>query len=55
MINIDPATSTADAEPLQTLARYRRTDSGVCFGMNLIHDGHGELRVGDTVEPAKDE
>ena len=55
MINIDPMTGAADAEPLRTLAGYRRTDGGVHFGMNLIHDGRGELRVGDTVEPAKDE
>ncbi len=38
-------------EPLQTLAGYRRADSGkVLFGQNLIPAAPGMVRVGDSVE-----
>ncbi len=37
-------------EPLKTLTTYRRFEKGVCFGMNLNHQGLGTIRVGDTVE-----
>ncbi len=38
-------------EPLQTLAKYRRADSGkVLFGQNLIPAAPGVVRVGDSVE-----
>lgn len=47
---IDPATGVRGKEPLQTLAGYRRTEGGVMFGQNVIHDGGGEIRVGDPVE-----
>jgi uncharacterized protein YcbX len=46
---IDPASGERGKEPLRTLAKYRLEDGKVWFGMNLIHDGHGELRVGDAV------
>lgn len=38
------------AEPLRTLATYRRTDHGVVFGQNLVHETRGVVRVGDPVE-----
>lgn len=46
---IDPDTALRGPEPLRTLSRYRREDGKVWFGMNLIHDGPGRLRVGDAV------
>ena len=46
---IDPLTGEGGKEPLRTLARYRLEDQKVWFGMNLIHDGTGVLRVGDAV------
>ena len=46
---IDPVTGKSGKEPLRTLARYRLEDQKVWFGMNLIHDGTGVLRVGDAV------
>jgi uncharacterized protein YcbX len=46
---IDPVTGEKGKEPLRTLAKYRLEDGKVWFGMNLIHDGPGTLRVGDTV------
>ena len=45
---VDPNTGQRGEEPLRTLAEYRREEGRVWFGMNLIHDGPGELRVGDT-------
>ncbi len=38
------------AEPLRTLANYRKTPAGVIFGQNCIHRRPGTLRVGDPVE-----
>ena len=47
---IDPVRGVAGREPLRTLAKYRRgPDGGVLFGMNLVHDGPGSVRVGDEV------
>ncbi|MEM9190701.1 MAG: MOSC N-terminal beta barrel domain-containing protein [Myxococcota bacterium] len=48
---IDPATGAAGKEPLRTLATYRTIDSKVYFGMNLIPDGEGEIRRGETCRP----
>lgn len=46
---IDPATGARGPEPLRTLAQYRREEGKIWFGMNLIHDGLGVLRVGAAV------
>lgn len=46
---VDIETGETSLEPMRTLATFRRQDSKVWFGMNLIHDGLGTLRVGDTV------
>ena len=46
---IDPDTGEKGKEPLRTLAQYRQEDGKVWFGMNLIHNGTGTLRVGDAV------
>ena len=49
---VDPETGVRGQEPLRTLATYRREDGKVWFGMNLIHDGEGELSIGDLVQHA---
>jgi uncharacterized protein len=46
---VDQDTAAQGREPLTTLARYRRHEGKVWFGMNLIHDSAGTLRVGDLV------
>ena len=46
---VNQSTGEKDKEPLKTLATYRERDGNVLFGMNLIHEGRGELRVGSTV------
>lgn len=48
---VDPALgAVAGAEPLRTLATFRRCEEGVLFGMNAVHEGTGAIRVGDAVE-----
>ncbi len=42
--------SRRGAEPLKTLATYRRNAGGVIFGQNLVHHGQGELEAGSPVE-----
>ena len=51
LTTVDPDTAEKGREPLVTLTRHRRFDSGVWFGANLIPDDPGaEIRVGDPVE-----
>ena len=45
----DQDTAQRGKEPLQTLARYRRTGAGVVFGRNFSHRTTGRLAVGDPV------
>jgi hypothetical protein len=47
---VDPATGERGPEPLRTLTGYRRRGNKVYFGQNAVHDGIGELAVGDPVE-----
>jgi uncharacterized protein len=47
---VDPETGESGREPLRTLAGYRKADRKIWFGMNLIPNGQGLLRVGDAVE-----
>jgi uncharacterized protein len=49
---VDQRTGTRPdkSEPLRTMARIRRTASGVMFGQNLIPDGPGRIAVGDAIE-----
>ncbi|MDB5813740.1 MAG: hypothetical protein JWM03_1646 [Rhodocyclales bacterium] len=48
----DPVTGerSSDQEPLRTLAKFRKHNGGVLFGMNLRAENAGELRVGMPVE-----
>ncbi len=50
LTTVDPATGErAGKEPLKTLSEYRKWDNNVYFGMNIIHEQQGELKVGDDV------
>lgn len=49
IVTVDPDLGTREKEPLATLATFRSRDHGVLFGQNLVHDGEGELSVGDAV------
>lgn len=46
---VNPRTAERDLDTLAALAAYRRRDNRVFFGQNLIHDGGGELAVGDSL------
>ncbi|MFZ5636409.1 MAG: MOSC domain-containing protein [Pseudomonadota bacterium] len=39
-----------DGQPLDILKTYRRTPTGITFGMNLIPRGSGTLRLHDPIE-----
>lgn len=46
---VDQSTGIKGMEPLRTLSEYRNVDGKTLFGQNLIHEGNGEIQVGDTV------
>ena len=46
---IDPETAKSGKEPLRTLSTFRRHEGKVYFGENLVPQGRGTLRVGDSV------
>ena len=50
---IDQATAVAAKEPLKTLARYRFKNNKIMFGQNLVHEGSGEIAVGDELRVLK--
>jgi uncharacterized protein YcbX len=49
MIGVDQQTSKMGDEPLKTLSGYRKANNKVYFGQNLIHDGVGNIKVGDEL------
>ncbi|MGW0806442.1 MOSC domain-containing protein [Nonomuraea sp. NPDC002799] len=49
LTTIDPVTFTKGKEPIRTLARHRKWDGKVWFGINLIPDGPGRITQGDPV------
>ncbi len=53
MTTVDPATGERGREPLKTLAGYRLEEGKVWFGMNLVAETTGTLRVGDDVMPGE--
>jgi uncharacterized protein YcbX len=46
---IDPDTLATGKEPLRTLARHRRRDGLAWFGVRMVPEAAGHLRVGDPV------
>ena len=51
LTTVDPETGQrSGAEPLQTLAGYRKQGSKVFFGQNLVHDDRVKLKLGDQLE-----
>ncbi len=47
-INQDEA--IAGKEPLKTLATYRMNNNKIYFGQNLLHQGEGVIRIGDSIQ-----
>lgn len=50
VITIDQSTGEKSKEPLKTLAKYRNSEKGIMFGMNIIHCNEGIIQVGDNLE-----
>ncbi|MEM9984606.1 MAG: MOSC N-terminal beta barrel domain-containing protein [Bacteroidota bacterium] len=50
MTTFDPDTAEKGKEPLATLSQYRQQGRKVMFGMNLLHRGEGEVKVGDHIQ-----
>ena len=46
---VDQATAERGKEPLTTLATFRKRESGVMFGMNVVHRDLGTIRIGDPL------
>ncbi|WP_305906926.1 MOSC N-terminal beta barrel domain-containing protein [Methylomarinum sp. Ch1-1] len=47
---IDQDTAETGKEPLLTLKHLRRWNNQIYFGQNALHDGPGELTVGDSMQ-----
>lgn len=52
MTTIDPDTQVTGREPLASLARHRRADGEVWFGIHMVPVRGGRITVGDRVEPS---
>ncbi|WP_149202856.1 MOSC domain-containing protein [Actinotalea subterranea] len=50
LTTLDPHTQVRGQEPLRTLAKHRRWDGMVWFGIRLVPVTTGRIRVGDRVE-----
>jgi len=37
-------------EPLHTLSKYRKANNKVMFGMNLVCESTGNVKIGDKIE-----
>jgi uncharacterized protein len=49
LITVNQDTAVKGTEPLVTLATYRRQESKVLFGQNLVAVDHGEIYEGDEI------
>lgn len=49
MTTVNQDTAVKGKEPLKTLARYRFKNNKILFGQNLVHEGEGEIAVGDEL------
>jgi uncharacterized protein YcbX len=49
-VTVDQLTGVAGAEPLATLATFRKDGNKVLFGQNCVHLNLGSIRAGDPVE-----
>jgi uncharacterized protein YcbX len=53
MTTINQETIEQGKEPLKTLARYRLKNNKIMFGQNLIHEGFGEITIGQELKVLK--
>jgi uncharacterized protein YcbX len=50
MITIDQQNAAKNVEPMKILAGYRAQKNKIYFGQNLLHNGTGNINVGDTLK-----
>lgn len=50
LITVNPETGETGAEPLKQLSTYRKKNSKVYFGENLLARSYGEVNEGDVIE-----
>lgn len=53
LTTIDPATGTKGAEPLKTLATFRKSGNKIKFGQNVVVHQTGSIAVGDELKTNK--
>jgi len=49
LTTINPETGEKGAEPLRTLATYRKVNNKIMFGQNVVAKDHGKVSQGDTL------
>ena len=49
IVNVDTGSGQVMKEPLKTLAGYRLKDRKILFGVNLVPDRSGIVRIGDEL------
>ena len=49
LTTVDPETGEKGAEPLKTLATYRRENNKILFGQNLVAKESGRINQGDNI------
>jgi uncharacterized protein YcbX len=49
LTTVNQANAKKGKEPLKTLASYRFKNNKILFGQNLVHEGLGEITVGDEL------
>lgn len=49
MTGVNQDNATTGAEPLKTLATYRKRNNKIYFGQNLVYQGSGTLQIGDKL------
>lgn len=47
---IDPESGKKGAEPLATLAAFRKQNNKILFGQNMVAENEGEIKTGDYLE-----
>ncbi|MDR7132168.1 uncharacterized protein YcbX [Algoriphagus sp. 4150] len=51
MVTVEQETGAKGAEPLKTLATYRKVGNKILFGQNMVALSTGVIRVGDELRP----
>ena len=50
MTNVNQDSGVMGREPFLTLSKTRNTGEKVIFGMGMVHEGEGDIKIGDPIE-----